>query len=180
MNLPFQRSLLQPGTHPTVIRRLGDLQDCYAEPVQETLADTLVYEVHHFSSCSSDGHLLIGLCTIYPGVHCDQYFMTKGHRHVVPRAEIYLGVSGTGLLVMQHETTREIRTARIEPAEVVYVPPLWAHRQVNVGEAPLITFFAVASDAGQDYDFVRRYPFQIKIVRLGNGPAVVDLTKVEE
>jgi len=44
----------------------------------------------------------------------------------------------------------------MRPNSVVYVPPHWIHRSVNVGAGHLVTLFCYPADAGQDYDIIAR------------------------
>ena len=64
------------------------------------------------------------ITTILPGSCAGELYMTKGHQHPDAQGEIYLGLSGTGGLLM-HDGTR---TSWVDMAEGVmgYIPPGWA------------------------------------------------------
>lgn len=173
MVLKFHRESGKLGEQlPDVVRTLGDLAEIYDDLNGADLL-TRAYEVYNAAAASGRDQLLTGTCIIYPGIVGQHYYMTKGHRHVVPRAEIYIGVSGEGILLMQHEQTGECKWERIEPDTMIYVPPLWAHRHVNSGATPLVTLFAVSADAGHDYEHVRKHPFRLSVVCVDGVPEVV-------
>ncbi len=100
--------------------------------------------------------LIFGTSTLNPGKIGEEFFMTRGHIHVnTDRPEIYFCQSGRGVLHMELPNG-ETRPAEMSPGTVVYVPPFWIHRSVNIGEEPLVTFFCYPADAGQDYDIIAR------------------------
>ena len=39
---------------------------------------------------------------------------------------------------------------------MIYVPPFWIHRSVNIGSVPLVLSFCYPSDSGQDYSIIER------------------------
>jgi len=47
----------------------------------------------------------------------------------------------------------------------VYVPPFWAHRSVNTGDEPLISFCVYPADAGHNYGDIEKQGFPQKITR---------------
>jgi glucose-6-phosphate isomerase len=160
---------------PDIVRVLNDVKDIYEIKRKIDLPHSKIYEVYHFPAPMTPENLLTGTCILYPGVVGNMYFMTKGHRHVRPRAEIYIGVSGSGILLMQNEATGECKSEKISPNTIIYVPPRWMHRHVNVGEEPLITLFSVAADAGHDYNFVKRTPFKLGVINVDEVPKIVSL-----
>jgi len=42
------------------------------------------------------------------------------------------------------------------PQQMIYVPPFWIHRSVNIGSIPLVLSFCYPSDSGQDYSIIER------------------------
>lgn len=166
------------GAESHIVRTVSELVEMY-EDISGVDPNTRVYEVYTVQkSISNEEHLLAGTCIIYPGRIRDRYFMTKGHRHMVPRAEIYIGVTGDGMLILQHEKTHECRVEIIEPDTIIYVPPLWAHRHVNTGLDPLVTLFSVAADAGHDYDYIVDNPFRVSIMATNDGPKIIPVDDV--
>lgn len=157
---------------PSVVRTLRDLDEIYGD-VDNDLSDKCVYEVYSPPVEQSKRNLLVGTCIIHPGKVGDKYFMTKGHRHEVPRGEVYIGVSGEGYLIMQDEASQKCLFEKIEPDTMIYVPPFWAHRHVNTGSGPLVTLFSVSSDAGHDYNYTKQHPFKIAVIEVNGQPEIV-------
>jgi glucose-6-phosphate isomerase, archaeal len=111
---------------------------------------------------------------IEPGTIGREYFMTKGHFHEVrDRAEIYVGLSGEGRLLMATAAGEHV----VEPMRrgtVNYVPGGWAHRSINVGDEPLVFFAAYVGDAGHDYATIEEEGFPVVLVKGDGGPEVVE------
>jgi glucose-6-phosphate isomerase len=55
---------------------------------------------------------------------------------------------------------------------MVYVPPYWAHRSVNTGSEPLVSYCVYPADAGHNYGDIEEEGF-IKRVVQEDGRAVV-------
>jgi len=159
-------------------RPLSTLKGLFADAqaYQRMLAegDRMVYEVYEVRRPAKAGELLTGLSVVHPGRVGGEYFMTKGHYHLVREtAEIYYGVAGRGLLLMQEEgggwAVEEFR-----PGRAVYVPPCWAHRSVNTGDEDLVTLFAYPGHAGHDYGAIEQCGFQKLVLRRDGEPQLVD------
>lgn len=149
-------------------RRLSALAGYFAdqEAVGRALAqDPLLYEVHEMLRPEESGELLHGLSIVHPGRIGGEFFMTKGHYHSVrATAEVYVGLRGHGLLLMENEAG-EWACEEFRPGRVVYVTPGWAHRSINVhATEDLVTFFAYPGHAGHDYASIEARGFR-KIVR---------------
>ncbi len=68
--------------------------------------------------------------------------MTKGHFHtILDTGEVYYCLAGQGAMLME-TPEGEVSLVEMKPGEAVYVPPRWAHRSINTGKEPLVTFFA--------------------------------------
>jgi glucose-6-phosphate isomerase len=94
--------------------------------------------------------------------------MTKGHFHVKrDRAEVYLGLSGEGYLLLQTDAG-EVSSVPMQAGTVAYVPPYWAHRTVNTGAEPFIFFAVWPGDSGHDYGTIEKIGFA-KIMVERNG-----------
>lgn len=142
-------------------KRLADLSGIYADG--RTFAEAVdregsrvVYKVHEVRPPIAHGDLIFGTTHMEPGRIGEEYFLTRGHIHArANRPETYYGESGEGLMLME---TPEGETAILEvrPRIMVYVPPLWIHRSVNTGSAPLVMSFCYPADSGQDYDVIAR------------------------
>jgi len=179
---PFASTLdLQGGVlelASQVLRRcLSDMKDLYADSnaVERILAeegDRLVYEVYVAGIPEVEGQVPHSTTIIYPGQIAQEFHMTKGHFHVKrDRAEIYLGLAGTGFLLLQTDDGT-VRSVEMRRGAVAYVPPFWAHRTVNTGDVPFAFFAAWPGDAGHDYASIEQRGFA-KILVSQNGEAVL-------
>jgi glucose-6-phosphate isomerase len=56
---------------------------------------------------------------------------------------------------------------------LVYVPPHWGHRSINVGSEPLISFCAYQADAGHNYGDIEIQGFP-KRVFIRDGKEVIE------
>jgi glucose-6-phosphate isomerase len=143
------------------VRRLSDLTGVFVDEAayQAALAkeDAVVYYVYVVYPEPGEGDLAYGTTVLMPGQVGDEYYMTRGHRHVSATAcEVYLGLAGTGCLVVrQSDDTKKTLALPVSAGVVAYSPPGAAHRLVNTGNEPFITVAVWAADAGQDYDSVK-------------------------
>jgi glucose-6-phosphate isomerase len=175
-HVDFQTGVLEPSA--AVVRRtLKDVGGIFsdAEAVDRIMSqegDRLIYEVHVVAVPEEAGHLPYCSTVIHPGRVGDEFHMTKGHFHERrQRAEVYLGIAGQGILLLQSEDGR-VEMIEMRPGTAAYVPPGWAHRTANTGEAPF-TFFAVyPGDAGHDYRTIELAGFA-RILVLRNGHPVL-------
>lgn len=141
-------------------KTLGDLDGLYEdEAAFRTLlgargADAVVYEVSDHKPSSDAGDLIIGVTRMSPGKVGREFFLTRGHIHAkADRPEMYYGESGRGVMLLE-SPAGDVRTVEIGPRTLLYVPPFWIHRSVNVGPEDLVMTFAYPADAGQDYDII--------------------------
>jgi glucose-6-phosphate isomerase len=168
--LNFDSGVLTPD--PVVLeRRLSDMRGYFLE---EPAGDALAYSVHEIHVPKTSNNLLSSTTVLSPGKVGTEYFMTKGHFHAVrDRAEIYLALSGRGLLVMATEDGA-VETLEMTPGVASYVPGHWAHRTVNTGDEPLVFYAVYIGDAGYDYATIAEEGFPVVVVDNGDGPAVVE------
>lgn len=137
--------------------------------------DHLVYQVTNIEENTGDGQLHYGLGVLMPGRVGDEYFMTRGHIHAWrPAAEVYIGLQGQGMMLLQDEYTGECSAAPLSPSQMVYVPGHCAHRTINTGSEPLVYWGILTSEAGHDYDYVLANPFQKVVIHTDHGPVVMD------
>jgi glucose-6-phosphate isomerase len=161
-----------------IVRSLSAMRGQYAhaDAFEEALqrGDVPVYEVHEIRRPPAPGELCAGLSIVHPGRVANEYFMTKGHFHArLDAAEVYYCLHGHGMMVM--ETPQgEWAVEELRPGSVLYVPPRWAHRSVNVGSEDLVTFFVYPSDAGHDYGTIEAQGFRKIIIEREGRPAVID------
>ncbi len=173
--LDFVTGSLAPHTSH-IVRRISDMSGMYADAEAERqLAagdDPVVYEVLQYDVPSDNGQLVCCTTVIHPGLVGEEYFMTKGHFHEKrDTGEVYLGLGGHGYLLMFVDD----RTAELEmgPGTLVYVPPYWAHRTLNVGDEPFSFLAVYPADAGHDYGTIEETGFPRRVVRASSGPVVV-------
>ena len=113
--------------------------------------DPVHYEVFEKHIPETSGHLLLCISKLYPGRVGDECFMTKGHYHTISgTAETYLCITGTGYMMMK-TAAGDCRAEAMRRHRMVYVPPHWAHRSINTGDEPLISFCVYPADAGHNY-----------------------------
>ncbi|BCP55523.1 glucose-6-phosphate isomerase [Kaistia sp. 32K] len=142
-------------------KRLADLGGIYADADAFAAAvaregDRVVYTVHEVRPAAARGDLIFGTTFMEPGRIGDEFFVTRGHIHAIGnRPETYYGEAGEGVMLLE-SPEGETRILEIAPRVMVYVPPLWIHRSVNTGAAPLVMSFCYPSDSGQDYGLIAR------------------------
>jgi glucose-6-phosphate isomerase len=166
---------LQPEGE-VVERRVGDLRGLFSDNPGDggPPGDTLVYRVRAIRVPETASDIRCSTTVVYPGRVGREYFMTKGHFHEIrDRAEVYVGLAGEGRLVLAAEDGRHA-VEPIRRGTVGYVPGGWAHRSINVGDAPLVFFAAYIGDAGHDYRTVERTGFPVLVVAGEDRPEIVE------
>jgi glucose-6-phosphate isomerase, archaeal len=183
-DLPFTFDLPMPRVIPShfdnhVKRQLSALkgqfldQDAYGKMLAHD--DPLVYEVYEIHRPEIEGEILSGISILHPGKVGNEFYMTKGHFHVVlDTAEVYYCLRGEGFMVME---TPEGDTAveALSPGRVLYVPPRWAHRSVVTSRLEdLVTFFLYPANAGHDYGTIDRLGFRRLVIDGLKGPEIIN------
>ena len=136
--------------------------------------DAVMYDVFPIKPPADGGDLASGTSILYPGKIGEEYYFTKGHFHnILMTAEVYFGMAGEGLMLIENKEG-DWDTLPITPGATVYVPKGYAHRTVNTGSAALVTYFCFRSDAGQDYGSIEKKGYRKLIVERGGKPAVID------
>lgn len=165
--------------------KLSDLRDFFydREAVDRILSkgeDRVVYEVFEQAQPELDGQINFGVTFLYPGRVGSEYHLTKGHYHVKETtAELYVGLLGEGIMLMQTKNG-QFSSLPIRPGNIVYVPPFWAHRTVNVGKGKLAFFFVYPSDSGHDYGTIRPKGFVKLVIEEKDKPKIIDNPKFKE
>lgn len=167
-----------PGA-ATVQRHLSDLRGCFADEAAYDDAlirdDPLVYSVASIEPANDEGALHYGVGRLMPGLIGDEYYLTKGHLHAWrPAAEIYLGLAGQGMLLLEEEGTGLSVMVPLGPNHVVYVPGGTAHRTVNTGSIPLTYVGIYPARAGHDYKTIMEKNFRHVIVNRNGMPTLVE------
>lgn len=162
-----------------VVRRLSDLRGCFVDEaaferaLQE--ADPILYRVVAVEPDEGPGALHYGLGVLYPGKVGGEYYLTKGHYHEVREAaEVYIGLSGKGQMLLEDEDTGESRLEPLEGGTVVYVPGHTAHRTINTGDVPLVYFGVYSAIAGHDYGSIAERNFCKVLVEESGKPVLKD------
>ena len=139
--------------------------------------DSLIYEFYELGLPETAGDLLFGTSIVYPGKVGNEYFMTKGHFHtILETAEVYYCLGGKGYMLMENPEG-DWKAQYMTPGEAVYVPKRYAHRSINIGFEPLITFFVFRSDAGHDYGTIETKGYRKLIVENYGITEIVDNPK---
>jgi glucose-6-phosphate isomerase, archaeal len=167
---------LNPKRH--LVRRASDMRGYYSDPdaleeLIERHQDPVHYEVFELPVPEQRGHLMYCISALQPGKVGREFFMTKGHYHqVIDTAEVYLGLRGEGYLLMKTADGR-CATEKISRGRMVYVPPFWAHRSINTGSEPLISFCVYPAEAGHNYGDIAEEGFPKRIFEQNGQSAIL-------
>ena len=183
-NGPFSFDLEAPAFIPSqfdnhIKRHLSKMEGQYLdkEAFESKLSnhDSLLYEVYELKRPEVAGEILHGISIVHPGKVGNEYYMTKGHYHtVLETAEIYYTLKGQGYMVMEIPEG-DWAVEKLKPGSVLYVPPRWAHRSVNIGkEEDLVMFFAYPGDAGHNYATIETQGFRKLILEVDGKAEIVD------
>jgi len=160
-------------------RRLSDMREHFsdralAERMLQRDENPVIYEVYEVPQTPIGGQLNVGCTVVYPGTIGDEFYFTMGHFHQKETtSEVYVGMEGEGLILMQDRQGGSIHLD-IKPGILVYIPPNTAHRTVNTARDTLIFLAVYPSDAGHDYESVRTKGFEKLIVQKNGKPSVID------
>jgi glucose-6-phosphate isomerase len=160
-----------------LVRRASDMRGYYRDPaaLEKIISDgdPVHYEVFEKVIPEEEGHLLLCISKLYPGVVGDEFFMTKGHYHAVPAtAEVYLCIQGEGYMMMKTKDG-QCATQGMRRHRMVYVPPCWAHRSINTGNVLLISFCVYPGNAGHNYGDIASQGFPKRLFKRG-GRSVIE------
>lgn len=162
-------------------RRLSAMAEMYedVEAARAAVADgdPVIYRVYERKLPELPGELQWCMSVTLAGKIGREYYMTKGHFHEVrDTAEIYLCVRGQGYMLMETEDGKtDAQAMRANVA--VYVPAGWAHRSINTGQQPLISFCVYPGNAGHDYGTIETAGFRKRIVEIDGQAAIIDNPK---
>jgi len=162
-------------------RTLSQMKGMYADEaaLQRMVAggDPLIYEFYELGAPDHAGDIASGTSVLYPGKVGAEYFMTKGHFHtIVDTAEAYYCLAGEGYMLTEN-AAGDWAAHKLYPGAMLYVPKGYAHRSVNTGAVPLVTFFAFRGDAGHDYGTIEEKGFRKLIVERDAKAVVIDNPK---
>jgi glucose-6-phosphate isomerase len=161
-----------------VERYLKDLREYFLDrqKVEEMLSrgeNPLIYIVYEINR-EGEGEFNVGCTIIYPGKIGDEYYFTKGHFHAKElTSEVYIGISGEGIILMQDRNGRTFAEG-IGQGTVVYIPPGLAHRSINTGKNELVFLAIYPSEAGHDYETIMKTGFAKLVVERDGKPVLID------
>jgi glucose-6-phosphate isomerase len=158
-------------------RKLSQMKNMYADSAAFDRAvaegDPLVYEFYELGTPENPGDLAFGTSITYPGKVGNEYFMTKGHFHtILETAEVYYTLSGEGCMLLENPEGDVALQAMI-PGHALYVPKRYAHRSINTGKVPLVSFFVFRADAGHNYATIETKGYRKLVVEGGDGKPVM-------
>ncbi len=170
------------GTIPGVgesVRRLSDLRGYFVDEAAYSAAlsqaDPILYATSGVEPAAGAGDLHYALARLMPGRIGREYYMTKGHYHAWrPAAEVYVGLSGSGAMLLEDEAGEACRLVPLEANSVVYVPGYTAHRTINTGATPLIYLGIYPAAAGHDYGAIATRNFRKVVVEIDGRPTLLD------
>ena len=165
------------STRRTLSQMQGMYSDVKAMNQMMNQGDALVYEFYELGAPENAGDLAFGSSVCYPGKVGNEYFMTKGHFHtILDTAEVYYCLSGEGYMLTE-SPEGDVVLHELKPGQALYVPPRYAHRSINTGAVPLVTFFVFRGDAGHDYGSIETRGFRKLLVEENGKPTLVDNPK---
>ena len=158
-------------------RKLKDLNGIFQdqEAFDKFNPEQLAYTVQAWLPVAdgTPGGLFFGASTIYPGKVGMEYFMTKGHFHLLgDRAEFYWGVQGKGMLILM-DRDRNTWAEEVHPGSLHYIGSEIAHRLANTGNERLIVGACWPSDAGHDYKEIAEKGFSARLVEIDGMPKLI-------
>ena len=162
-------------------RKLSNMKGIFADgTAYENIlrsGDPLIYEFFELGAPETAGDIAFGSSITYPGKVGNEYYMTKGHFHtILETAEVYYALAGEGGLLLE-SPEGDTEFFPLMPGKALYVPQRYAHRSVNTGSVPLVTFFAFRGDAGHDYGTIETKGFRKLVVERDGKFAIVDNPK---
>jgi glucose-6-phosphate isomerase, archaeal len=158
-------------------KTLGQLEAIFAnaDALRRMDPATVVYRVQAWCPVpeGTEGAQFWGSTVVEHGQVDGEYFMTHGHFHARrDRTEYYGTVEGQGALILMDEN-RQTRMEPMSPGSLHFIPPHTAHRVANIGKVPLRFVACWPSDAGHDYDVVRKQGFSARLLNVNGTPTLV-------
>ena len=179
--LDFDKITGQSNEATSTKRYLSGMKGMYYdEKAEQELIkseDPLVYEFYELGAPDKKSDLAYGTSITYSGQVRDEYFMTKGHFHsILETAEVYYCLSGEGYMLLENPEG-DWSTQKLSTGKSVYVPARYAHRSINTGSEPMVTFFCFRGDAGHDYGTIETKGYRKLLLNCDGEVKVVDNPK---
>jgi glucose-6-phosphate isomerase, archaeal len=161
-----------------IVRRASGMRGYYADAdaLEQIISsgDPIHYRVYEKAIPEQEGHLLFCMSVLEPGRVGREFFFTKGHYHTVAdTAETYLCIRGQGIMLMK-TTDGRWAAESMRAGRMVYAPPFWAHRSINTGPEPLISFCVYPAHAGHNYGDIETEGFPKRVIYSPSGPSLAD------
>ena len=178
MQMDWSKGLLLPDAQlRESLKTLGQLQGIFANEEARSAMDvnTVVYRVQAWCPVpdGTEGAQFWGTTVVEPGQVGSEYFMTHGHFHLKrDRTEYYGTVEGEGALILMDEN-RETRMEPMRAGSLHFIPPHTAHRVANTGKVPLRFVACWPSDAGHDYESIRKQGFGARLMNVNREAMLV-------
>jgi len=178
MQMDWSKGLLLPDAQlRESLKTLGQLQGIFAneEALSAMDANTVVYRVQAWCPVpdGTEGAQFWGTTVVEPGQVGAEYFMTHGHFHLKrDRTKYYGTVEGEGALILMDES-RETRMEPMRAGSLHFIPPHTAHRVANTGKVPLRFVACWPSDAGHDYESIRKHGFGARLMNVNREAMLV-------
>ncbi|MBS3084958.1 cupin domain-containing protein [Candidatus Pacearchaeota archaeon] len=125
-----------------IVRKLKDMSNSFKN--QHVKGNPLLYTVY----TKDYGTFEITLTVIEPGNVNGEFYMTKGHRHLKNREEIYILVSGKGKIFIQKKGSKAVE---MKKDKIYTVSGKAGHRAINTGNGKLEFLSIYSKDAGHNY-----------------------------
>lgn len=91
-----------------------------------------MYDVEMLDTSSAEGELYTGVTHLYLAGSAASIY-DRGHFHARREREVYFGLRGTGLLLLQTEQG-DARLKKVFAGSVHIIPGFTAHRLINTGK----------------------------------------------
>lgn len=161
------------ATEPVLIRNLSDMVALFKDG-EEVLKNTNP-ELYRFWTIEpapgEAGEMAFGVTDLYAGTIGDEFNMTHGHYHEGAGAEIYFGLSGSGLLLLQNREG-DLETIEFKEGTVTYIPSGWGHRMVNTGDTNMLFIAVWPTGIEHDYDAMYTHNFKVRVLKGEDGVVI--------
>ncbi|KPV63421.1 MAG: Glucose-6-phosphate isomerase [Candidatus Bathyarchaeota archaeon BA2] len=130
------------------------LEDVYQEFQDRDYVEKLlrkgqnpIIRVRERINLKGEGLLKLSVQAISSGKIGKEYFLTPLHVH--DKSELMVGISGKGLVLLQCGELADLK--RLERGKLVYIPPRWAHRCINIGNERFVYIAIYDSEIRKSY-----------------------------
>lgn len=161
-------------TEPVLIRNISDMVSLFIDGEQALQeGDRELYRFWTIEPAPGEaGELAYGVTELYAGTIGSEFNMTHGHYHAGSGAELYMGLKGSGLLLLQNREG-DLETIEFGERTITYIPSGWGHRMVNTGDENM-TFIAVwPTGIDHDYDAMYTHNFKVRVLKTEDGVKIV-------